>query len=206
MSLLPPNATASEIALDEALARIDAIEVPISQLRDPWTCPVSHLPWLAWQRRVDHWNPAWPESVMRKVIATQPEVHRYRGSPYAVETALGALELDNVTLTEWFEQAGTPGTFNVDVELSTRGLTEQEQVDIEVAIKKSKNTRSHLDQLNIWLTSTGELPVVGMFALTGEIIEVLPHSVSEVSSDNAVPYHAVSATTVETITIDPQEI
>lgn len=123
MNLLPSNATKSETALDETMARIGDIDVPIKELHDPYKCPVALLPWLAWQRRVKTWNPDWSEQVQRQVIAAAPEVHRYSGTPYAVETALGALELDDVKLTEWFEQAGTPGTFSVDVELSTRGLT-----------------------------------------------------------------------------------
>lgn len=205
MTLLPSNATPAEIALEETMARISDIDVPIAKIRDPWECPVSHLPWLAWQRRVDLWNPDWPEQVKRQVIASAPEVHRYRGTPHAVETALDALDLDDVKLTEWFEQAGTPGTFSVDVELSTRGLSEQESKDIETSIAKSKNTRSHLDQLNIWLTSRGEMPKIGAFASSGDIIEVLPYSIDEQTAENAVPYRAISAGLVETITVNPQE-
>lgn len=205
MTLLPSNATPAEIALDETMARIGDIDVPIAKLRDPWKCPVALLPWLAWQRRVKTWNPKWPEDVQRQVIAAAPEVHRYCGTPYAVETALGALNLDGFTLTEWFEQAGTPGTFSVDVELSTRGLTEEEQIDIETSIARSKNTRSHLDQLNIWLTSRGELPKICTFGSMGEIIEVLPYSINEVTGESAVPYRAIGLQTVETITVYPQE-
>lgn len=205
MTLLPSNATPAEIALDETMARIGDIDVPIAKFRDPWTCPVELLPWLAWQRRVKIWNPEWPEQVQRQVIAAAPEVHRYCGTPYAVETALDALDLDDVKLTEWFEQAGTRGTFSVDVELSTRGLTEEEQIDIETAIARSKNTRSHLDQLSIWLTSRGELPKIGTFGSMGEIIEVLPYSIDEVTGESAVPYRAIALQIAETITVYPQE-
>ncbi len=206
MTLLPPNATQSEIALDESIARISDIDVPIISVWDPQTCPEALLPWLAWALSVDVWNPDWPVSVKRNVIAASFEVHLKKGTPNALLKALQSLDLDGVSITEWFEQAGTPGTFSVDVELSTRGLDENASLEIDATIENAKNARSHLDQLNIWLTSSGQLPVVGMFALTGEIIEVLPHSISEVSSETAAPYHAVSAITVETITVNPQEI
>ncbi len=54
-SILPPNATAVERAIDRASAA--ALErLPVYLIRwvkDPDSCPLALLPWLAWEYQVD---------------------------------------------------------------------------------------------------------------------------------------------------------
>ena len=88
--LLPPNATAAEVAIAAATARVGAVPVPIRDSWDPATCPVSLLPWLAWGLSVDDWDPAWSVSTQRAVIAASIEVHRRKGTRAAVVVALAA--------------------------------------------------------------------------------------------------------------------
>ncbi|MGS0744187.1 phage tail protein I [Glaciimonas sp. GG7] len=52
-SLLPPNTTPQERALEATMARISDIPVPLRQLYNPDTCPINVLPWLAWQLAID---------------------------------------------------------------------------------------------------------------------------------------------------------
>jgi P2-related tail formation protein len=47
-SLLPPNVSGLERALEQASARVGDIPVPIDPLWNPATCPARLLPWLAW--------------------------------------------------------------------------------------------------------------------------------------------------------------
>jgi phage tail P2-like protein len=61
-NLLPPNATASEIALDDSTARLSVV-VDIEKLWNVATCPVALLPWLAWALSVDEWKDDWSETV-----------------------------------------------------------------------------------------------------------------------------------------------
>ncbi|MBI2235384.1 MAG: phage tail protein I [Magnetospirillum sp.] len=111
-SLLPSNASAQELALEAATARIGAVPVPVDTLFDPQRCPTSHLPWLAWSLSVDYWRSDWPEATKRRVIAASVDVHRRKGTIGAVRRALTALG-SPPEIVEWFDAApaAEPGTF-----------------------------------------------------------------------------------------------
>ena len=90
-NVLPPNATKLEKAVSlTGRERIAAVPVPLDTLFDPWRCPVTHLPWLAWAVSVDVWDDAWPEAVKRKAIAGSIEVHRRKGTVGSLRRALAA--------------------------------------------------------------------------------------------------------------------
>lgn len=90
-SLLPPNATPQERALDLApAAHLGAIPRPISRLWNPQTCPAALLPWLAWALSVDDWDADWPEQIRRDVIADSIGLHRVKGTLASVRRALAA--------------------------------------------------------------------------------------------------------------------
>lgn len=201
-TLLPPNATKEELAIEGAMARVSDVPVPIADLMNPDTCPTSHLPWLAWALSVDVWDSAWPEDVQRAVIKASFKVHLHKGTIGAVRRALEALALGNVTVAEWFEYGGDPGYFKVDVDLAGRGLSEAEFEAIEATALNAKNERSWLDALRVHAT-TQTVPLVGTLAIAGEVVEVFPHSATDAESENAVPVWAVAATVVETVTVEP---
>ena len=151
--LLPPNATAEEKAIASALSRLSAVPVPIRDLWNPDTCPADLLPWLAWALSVDVWDAAWPEAKKRNVIKAAIEVHRYKGTPYAVETALEAMDL-LAKVKEWPQYGGDPYKFKVEVDVIDAGLTEESVALIRTAVDKTKNARSHLDSIDIYLSVT----------------------------------------------------
>lgn len=99
-SLLPPNATDLERKLEQVSARIDDIPIPIPQLWNPLTCPVNHLPWLAWQVSVDEWDSNWSEQTKRNVIAKSIDVHRHKGTPGAIKQALQSMGYKDVQIIE----------------------------------------------------------------------------------------------------------
>ncbi len=113
-SLLPPNATTAEIAVEQTTARLGKIPVEIGKLWNPATCPVELLPWLAWALSVDEWESQWSEQTRREVIKQSAKVHRNKGTRGAVERALRAVGV-RIELQEWFENssAQTPHTFNL---------------------------------------------------------------------------------------------
>lgn len=82
--LLPPNATKLERDLadliSEALSVLDAPIEAIKTLKNPLTCPVAFLPWLAWARHVDVWSDAWSEERKRKVVAESYATHAIKGT------------------------------------------------------------------------------------------------------------------------------
>ncbi|WP_281545902.1 phage tail protein I [Grimontia sp. SpTr1] len=117
-SLLPPNASGEERALEQSLCR--DIPVPNGQLWSPDTCPKDLLPWLAWSLSVEDWDAQWPEALQRETIKQAATIHRHKGTVGAVRRALAALGV-SVDFLEWFQdtddmalarvQSSTPHTF-----------------------------------------------------------------------------------------------
>jgi len=118
MSLLPPNASALESALEEAV-QIPALPVAIRALWHPETCPESLLPWLAWTLSIDGWDASWPLAVRRAVVASAIAVHRRKGTVFAVRKAIAAFGA-NMSLREWYQIAppDPAGTFSVILSVS----------------------------------------------------------------------------------------
>ena len=143
-SLLPTNASELEFHLEQVVQAATDLPVPVSRLWDPATCPLSLLPWLAWAFSVDEWDDSWPEHIKRQVVAHSFDVHRYKGTPYAVQQALDSLNI-KTQLREWWAPGGsqTPGTMTV-VALINENLTDNDEGLI---------TREMLEQVTRVITS-----------------------------------------------------
>lgn len=111
-SLLPPSATGLAKALDLLEERLFAL--PVGAItKAPTEVPEGLLAHLAWEMSVDVWDAGWPEETRRAVITASEEVHKYKGTPYAIKSGLAAFGID-AELTEWFEVEGAlPGSFEV---------------------------------------------------------------------------------------------
>ncbi|WP_054462417.1 phage tail protein I [Phaeobacter sp. 11ANDIMAR09] len=101
---LPPTATPLAKALDILEERLFSLPVQMIS-KDPATVGVGLLDHLAWEHSVDVWDLDWPEDVKRSVVAVSAEVHRFKGTPHAIRTALAAFDVDT-ELLEWFEPEG----------------------------------------------------------------------------------------------------
>lgn len=97
-SLLPSPASALERAIDTALSQERAPS--LTPLWNPWTCPASHLPWLAYACGVDEWSLDWPEETQRTAIASAMEIASHRGTVWAVREALRAAGYADAELQE----------------------------------------------------------------------------------------------------------
>jgi phage tail P2-like protein len=103
-SFLPPTATDLATALDILEDRL--LSLPVSMVtKDPQAVSVALLDHLAWEESVDVWDLDWSEDIKRAVIAASAEVHRFKGTPYAIRQALAAFDVD-VDLLEWWQDAG----------------------------------------------------------------------------------------------------
>lgn len=104
VSILPPNSTLTERALEGAMAaQFASIDTGrLRLLNDPARCPLAFLDWLAHARGVDEWDRDWPEETKRAVIAASVEVHRRKGTPAAIRTALAAAGYPDAELDERF--------------------------------------------------------------------------------------------------------
>lgn len=156
VTLLPSNASALERAVAAADARISATPTPLRDVWNPLTCPANLLPWLAFAYAVDEWDETWNTETKRQVIAQALEVKRTKGTPGGVQRALAAVGLP-ARVQEWFQQAphGAPYTFRVHVEAEQVGFAASQIAQLRRVIHQYKNTRSHLDGVDITVKTTG---------------------------------------------------
>lgn len=114
-SLLPPNATRLERALEAGAARILDVDAR-ADINDPMTCPAEVLPWLAWGSSVDSWDADWTEADKRAAVADSIALHRRKGTRMSVEQVLARYD-HLARLVEWHEAAPRrhPNTFDVVV-------------------------------------------------------------------------------------------
>ncbi|UOF16460.1 phage tail protein I [Lysobacter capsici] len=146
-SLLPPNATSLERALERASARIDDVPTPMRKLWNADTCPVELLPWLAWALSIDTWQPNWPEHVKRARLRTAMEIQRRKGTAQSVRQVVAAFG-GAVQLREWWQQEppGQPHTFEMVLTLTGEGgetATAQYVNDVIAEVSRTKPVRSH---------------------------------------------------------------
>ncbi|QQQ17745.1 phage tail protein I [Brevundimonas vitis] len=124
-TLLPPNATPLEAALERALARrLDELPTPIRDAWDADTIALDTLPWLAWAVGRRTWNADWPEAVRRAIVRDAIITARRLGT---VQSVLDVIELvggsqafgGELDLVEWWqtEPKGEPGTFSVTLSI-----------------------------------------------------------------------------------------
>ncbi|MCT8178132.1 phage tail protein I [Variovorax sp. CY25R-8] len=156
VTLLPSNASALERAVAAADARISTTPTPLRDVWNPITCPANLLPWLAFAYAVDEWDETWTTETKRQVISQALEVKRTKGTPGGVQSALAAVGLP-ARVQEWFQQApfGAPYTFRVHVEAEQVGFSAAQIAQLRRVVHQYKNTRSHLDGVDITVRTTG---------------------------------------------------
>lgn len=97
--LLPPNRT----ALETALAGASQISLSTDGLRHLWSALHSLgslLPWLSWTLSVEAWHEAKSDDARRNLILTSIEVHRQKGTPWAIRLLVRALGFGEITIIE----------------------------------------------------------------------------------------------------------
>lgn len=205
-SILPPNATTLEKIIEATSSHIDSLDVVIDALWDPYRCPAKLLPWLAWSFSVDTWDPAWPEAIKRRVIAESFDVHRLKGTRGAIRRALEAMDLDLIKITEWFEDipVQTRGTFRIEVGTVSRGLTDKERDQILETILETKNVRSHLNDLRIYLQQKSATPILAAALATGEHTTIYPYAITSREVQTTRPFLGAGTYGAEIATVYPE--
>ena len=141
-TLLPPNSTPQERALEASAERMATLPVHIDRTWDPARCPAELLPWLAWALSVDEWKAEWPEETKRDAIAASAEVHRKKGTAGALKRALRALRV-HARVVEWWEEDADPYTFRLEIDAAPTGYNEDDDDELERVVSQTKNLRSH---------------------------------------------------------------
>ncbi len=99
---------------------------------------------LAWQFHIEGYEQAQTIQDKRNLIKNAIELHRYKGTPYAVKKVFQVLGLD-ATLQEWFDYNGDPYKFKVLVKSVIQDEDTYRRL-IEL-INEYKNVRSWLDAI-----------------------------------------------------------
>lgn len=164
-SLLPPNATLRQLALEAGAALIANIPTPIASVWNPDTCPAALLPYLAWGLSIDVWSPDWPETVKRERIRRAITIQRQKGTAQSVRAVVESFG-GSITIREWWQQdpPEAPFTFAAVLDLGgwgdaapTGALVDQVIEDIT----RTKPVRSHF-AFTLAVSSRGRLGAVGV--------------------------------------------
>lgn len=171
--LLPLNATPQERAVAATASRVSDVPMLARESWDPDTCPAQLLPWLAWARSVDKWDTNWTEQQKRDAIKASVYVHRHKGTPSAMQSALDALGYD-LDLVEWHQLTpkGDPYTFGMVIDVMETGVPSEAVFDqLTDVANAAKNVRSHLKFINMKGTVAGDFYVGGV-VFCGEIVSI----------------------------------
>ncbi len=118
------------------LPRIDQIND--SEILDP----------LAWQFHIEGYELAQSLEEKRNLIKRAIELHRYKGTPYAIKEVLKALGLEG-NIKEWFEYGGEPYHFRVEVYSKNKFIDRETEEKLLKLIEEYKNVRSRLEKVSI---------------------------------------------------------
>ncbi len=101
---------------------------------------------LAWQFHIEGYELAETEEEKRALVKKAIELHRYKGTRWAIKKVLELLNMQGV-IKEWFEYGGEPYRFKVDVGISNKELTPELIDKLINLINEYKNERSLLEEL-----------------------------------------------------------
>jgi len=147
-SLLPPNTTPAERAIEVATARLADVPVPIREAWNPATCPAFLLPWIAWGLSIDLWDTAWTEAQKREAVAGAIEAQRRKGTRASLRGVLDRFD-PLIDLVEWFEDKETlePHTFRLELPLWAETEVEYDEALVAALLRDIaavKPLRSHM--------------------------------------------------------------
>lgn len=87
-SLLPPNTSELERAVEQSM---NIYMLPVVVANNPLTALCSFLPFLAQSFSVDVWDEQFSEQEKRDAIINSIEIHKYKGTVFAVKKALSTI-------------------------------------------------------------------------------------------------------------------
>ena len=123
----------------------------------------SLLDLLAWQFHVEGYDLAKTVEEKRNLVKNSIELHRYKGTKYAIEKVLETLNFGG-SVTEWFEYDGKAYRFKIDLffnSLLEAGITLTPEVQEKLLdlINAYKNERSWLEELkfNVFFENEQEI-------------------------------------------------
>ena len=166
----------------------------------------SALPHLAEQLHLlgEGWQFARDDDERRKLLKRAIELHRYKGTPWAIKQALKKLGLERFTLIEHPEAAHW-AEFDVDITVVDRPLTEAIYPQITQLIDTYKPARSHLRRLVVSVASRGAFNAACV-TFAGDIVTVQPYQLTDITAPSMQPKAGIGRHDWGTTTIYPRTL
>ena len=112
--------------------------------------PEELLDILAYDFKVDWWDPDYTLEEKRRVLRDSWYVHRHMGTRAAVETALKAVYRD-ATVLEWFEYGGKPGYFRLWTDVTNEDFVPALRREILRRMNYYKRLSAHLESAGYYM-------------------------------------------------------
>lgn len=123
--------------------------------------PEKLLDILAYDFKVDWWDPNFTLEEKRQVFKDSWYVHQHMGTKAAVETAIRAI-YPLTTVEEWFEyEGGQPYHFRLRINITSDSGDLARQKRVLERLNFYKNLRSHVDEVRYFLVPEKSWAVVG---------------------------------------------
>lgn len=163
-NIQPINDISSKV-FDQLFARFQDIDTDVLLVYLVDTIDSSALVHLADQFHImgyEGWLNTKTDDEKRALIKKAIELHRYKGTKYALINVLKSLNI-NGDIKEWFEYGGDPYHFKIDIFLQNYAYNEKVFENLKKMIEEYKNVRSVLEEISIesqfdttgdWLTYT----------------------------------------------------
>ncbi len=171
-SLLPPGSSVLERRLAQACSGISDLNVPLRDLWNPWKCPATFLPYLAWAVSVDGWDEDWSEQEKRRVIGESFWLHQRKGTVAALRRVVENMGY-SLSIEEWWQVAEQAGTFRITIDVNDIGITEALLTELERLINITKPVSRHLSGITMLTRTAGDI-YYGMAVSEGDVISVWP--------------------------------
>lgn len=169
-SLLPPNSTALESALEQVATRFDSIPVPHRQIWSADTCPEDLLPWLGLAVSIDVWDTSWTSEQKRAAIKASIKVHHHKGTIGSVLEALSTLGFE-ARIQEWFNQVppAPEYTYRLIIKADQTGFSRSGIDQLMRVVDTTKNLRSHLTEVAPIVQTQAGLRTASVACLGSEV-------------------------------------
>lgn len=174
-------ADARGLAADGLAARLDGLDLAPLLVYRLEAVPDDALPLLGWQFHVmgdEGWSFADTPAARRELIRRAIELHRYKGTPWAVRRAAETAGfrvlriVEGIPLARYDAAYSHDGTvtygdplrwaeFRVDLELGERGLAAADVGRVTRLVEAYKNTRSHLESVAFAVALADDAPAPG---------------------------------------------
>ena len=114
--------------------------------------PEKLLDILAYDFKVDWWDPNFTLEEKRRVFKDSWYVHQHMGTKAAVETAIRAI-YPGTKVLEWWEYGGEPYHFRLDINITNDHIDSDKQRRVLERLNFYKNLRSHNDGVTYFVAA-----------------------------------------------------